>query len=1376
MHLTTKWDAVFAIRFGAVNDLWQADFSQEARWRASLQQQASKAVGGQHEITGTAVFGGAYAKPVKAVRGTIWQQLTPAAPPKEVAVLQDSRVTYRIHEIVVLAVGTGYDQAVSSLSFKPSSGDEPLVAANFKYEHGLATVEFLPGPTYPSGTPIMFTSAPQLSFSDGSQAEVVLKRDGTGEVAYVRILKRGSNPTGASITLPNDPDNPDVLIKPVIGPYVQVVDGGQGYPAIGPTDAVVRSKNATAKGLRLLPLLSIDEVQFRSTSTTGTPIPDAMLPIIVVERAADDPETTDALVLAGRSATGAAAQLANSSYSKNDPRADITAWLGRSFLVGTTNTEGILCYAIDRVWQAADWSVNQQPKQKADAFNHLRSGIDSFKRGGTGSTSETLALWLGEVLSQAMNILWQYSDKFKAPRLLLAEQGKGESADPEAALAYARYVMRNEKTLNLASQKRELIEEAYAKVLQDEVALVQTRVAAAVRMAGTRGAYDMTQAGDLQQLPAAEWGARTMTQLAKGWQTNSLYRYNVLEVLLEAIGALVPTTCPHRIYSIGQLKTTPSGQDPVRGIESFSLELGSWRLIRPVSTKSTFIDPDTGEVLPNGAASTDQPTNSPTELTFRIPVQSGLLYTGRGTQRVLPTDGLAVDVTVSMRAVQKTQQFVTLEPSAFSVLRVVQPAAFAARLPDADLRNRLAAFLRRALLPIKPSDSVFYSVLNVASTPRANYSRVLARLNVLEDIATQARKKAATPDDHKKWLTPRSVQYYARNNRPDEQELAEDDPRRELLICILMSGDKEDSQAVGIGLDKIPPGRSAALLIDKQLLLRKFYLPAIARSFYLDETTTETADAQKHFRVVDSTVTTTVPLYFSKNFLTDSAPHNKADTARLRIEPGEFAFVLNARSVSLAFNHVKVPGSFGRVSGTASRNVVGQYLNTTARYGSANRTEIVYSEDSQQFIADINSAQNWVDNWINGVSVLGTVVMSAALATRAVGHLRVQQDWKGWGAFAAAGCTLIKTGLNFVFYRERARVEPANRNVAGHRQYGVGTYVRNSVSPNEPLVINQEIARENGQDQRYMLTDVRLEGAELIATVQQTPREGGNAVISEYALEQVPEGFTGRVIPRVREMQQQVNIVPAPDPAPAPAPAPVPAPLPPHSLISEGINTALLGSAMQLVSRANSVIDYTANALLVLNLILSVKQYIDERNTTSDKEKLFDAQVQNGFTTIAGAFLNDIRPFFGVALVVDDVRLDDGLVIGFNFNASQGALPLNGEVVLPRVRRDDDRNVRLKMEVSGSNHKRFTIRMQLAQPALGADKGYRLLGEQQTFLSTNRYNKQGDVAETFNMHDFYAPPEATMLVLTRVENEDGRETTTDEIQFTLKCYGTNDNS
>ena len=34
MHLTTKWDAVFAIRFGAVNDLWQADFSQEARWRA----------------------------------------------------------------------------------------------------------------------------------------------------------------------------------------------------------------------------------------------------------------------------------------------------------------------------------------------------------------------------------------------------------------------------------------------------------------------------------------------------------------------------------------------------------------------------------------------------------------------------------------------------------------------------------------------------------------------------------------------------------------------------------------------------------------------------------------------------------------------------------------------------------------------------------------------------------------------------------------------------------------------------------------------------------------------------------------------------------------------------------------------------------------------------------------------------------------------------------------------------------------------------------------------------------------------------------------------------------------------------------------------
>ncbi|WP_035564433.1 hypothetical protein [Hymenobacter sp. IS2118] len=155
MRLTTNWDTIFAIRFGAVNDLWQADANREARWRNVLRQQVSAAWAGANalQFAGTASWGGTYAGAV-TVTGTQPRNGV------EQLVLASAKVTYRLREVLVLEGGTDYNNPLTALSFAPAAADgDTIRAATFDFAYGLATVRFVKGEK-----PLLFHTPPLIKF------------------------------------------------------------------------------------------------------------------------------------------------------------------------------------------------------------------------------------------------------------------------------------------------------------------------------------------------------------------------------------------------------------------------------------------------------------------------------------------------------------------------------------------------------------------------------------------------------------------------------------------------------------------------------------------------------------------------------------------------------------------------------------------------------------------------------------------------------------------------------------------------------------------------------------------------------------------------------------------------------------------------------------------------------------------------------------------------------------------------------------------------------------------------------------------------------------------------------------------------------------
>ncbi|WP_035564431.1 hypothetical protein [Hymenobacter sp. IS2118] len=1166
-----------------------------------------------------------------------------------------------------------------------------------------------------------------------------IKEDEAVPIAYVRITKRSSNWATETVTLDADASTPDCKVEYVRGHYVTVRDGGAGYPAVGPDDAIISSPDSTASGLRLQPLLGIDEVSFQYPASASV---DEPLPLLTVGRATTDAETDEAFVLAGRSIV----QEVVGRFPWRFHSEKTAAAAFRYFLGGDGNEAwaGALWPAIEQVWEEADWQVGPAKTNKTEAKKQLHLELRSV----TLDDSLSVAAWLGQLLSKAMQKVWQYSDKFKPASLLLAEQGnRPQPPDPDAALAYARYIQRDTRTNLSPIERTALLAQAYNTVLAREVALVAERVQAAVRAAAMRGAYHTEWQGDVLALT----GERTMAQLNAGWYAQALNRHEVLEMLLEAVGGLVPVTCPPHLYGIGQL-TTPTplipASDPVRYTESFAVELGPWRLLRTVGQERS-LDPS----LPVTAG------DATTEITFRIPLIGGLLYSGRAAYRLLPTDQLSLDVSVSMRAVQQTQQSMQLELKHFKALRYNLTALPAGTLPSQlfssntdNIVGRLVAFLNRALLvearaPV--ADAVYASFL-LSRRSAASYQRVLARLNVLEDVATQAAKSASSAADHKAWLTPRSVQYYSRH-RPDDQDLAADDPQRELLVCLLMRGEKEDSQTVDINRDLIPTGRSAALYIDKHLLLHKFYLPAIARSFYLDATGPQTAESNMDelFIVADSSVITTKALYFAQDFLTNSSRADGQGPARLLVQPFQFLFRLNADSVTLEFDSVAVPGDYGRVQGTASRIATGTYHNTTADYGSADRAEVYYLEDDQQFLATAD-ATSWLMTTLTLISGAVSLASVGISITSLVQRKRLGPNYKGltktikgiWGGMTAF----------FGQFVPRNRVMPQpNAPATLRRQFGLGMYIRNKVENGRRWEIDREIARENPQGWRYMLTHLAQADGRIIAHVQRTPREGWDGNVGQPAVEnqrynlRFAEGgaYAGRL-----DRIERINIDEEADPfldgnfvneelrnyerGTL---------LPDHSLLTEDINKAMMETALRWPQKLSTMSEYTSEGSTYLSFIMLGWQYLIGYEIERDTKKLQAQRKQNGFSQLAGAFLNDIRPFFGTALVVDEVKLDDGLVISFNLDFVKGSLTPGTYFVVPQVSREAGAQVTITLTDAVDAE----VYVQLAQPALGERLGYKLLGEKMPVKKLAK-SAEGSEAYTASISSFKAPPQATMLV------------------------------
>jgi hypothetical protein len=1245
--------------------------------------------GGLAGLWGLARRGGRYGLPPVATA------LTPAG----VALYPSP--TYRIRQVVVTSYGSGYTRPFSSFTINVGSDQ----AATFTTDYGLAAINLAScGNDYSSTPPLVSLTPTNLS---GATAVAVMKPDGLGYTIDYFLVTAGTQltpglPSSVTVSVPPDGSGTACVATAVVGPLLGLVDGGRGYRAF-PTDAqVIKANSGPGTGFQVRFEVEVDGLLL------DHPNLDDPLPVELSRNPGDAipaSPTNDALLFSGLRLASPPTAAWTTTFADG-----LTEALSGS-LLKYSGQKGLLVAVVEDLWAGSDWRDAAMPLRPPGAGSSAKDACLSALRTlaqrqpvnisygpdfprtaqydnaavpGTTPVSDVF----GDLLAQVQLVLWRFSDKFKPDDWYYLERGLEDPTQTQY-VAFAQYILNRydaqPDTLSL-TERRALLRQAFEQVAAGHGKALRQQVKGTVLSLNSRWAYHETTLAEL-----------TVNDVQARWSTDSraYTRPAWLELLVEVLGNLVPTACSDRLFGVGLLADS--------SIHHFRLRLGAWQLVRRAN-------------------------NATQKLVFAVPLTGGLLCFGDRVVAVAATHQVAALVQLSLPAVKRTQRtFAVLSAGDLELLEVQNLAALPLTTSEAGLvRSFLAGTVAQQLSTVPAT----YLASRYPFDYSFAYRSPLAALNVLADIPTQHLNQVG---GERSWLTPTSYFYYVNPRYDDEAGGGE------LSICLSM-GEQPSTDDPDLHTSLVPVGSRAAFYLAPRLVLQHLFLPSLAKWFYLDSKLQNHATAQD-FELDGSSIRQKTTLY-CPNFLTNYQQNGANVQPTLKLNSAEesggpgFTLTLNAENVELNFKDVGLQTPNQKIAGTASRTIRGRYVAVPQADGST-AFSLQFTDDrySQPFLSLNNATTFLQENLVPVISGATLLVLNTVLWY--TGRVLRQRFANGALANPPARLNQVMPLVGRAVGQAANQVGQAALMVY---QY-MGQYLWQLLpDADSTLLLNHDLPGDEPEEglfvganpawRDYRLLNLYRRGEAIVLQVQLTDVANGQQEMRYFRLNfgVVRDAYLqtlrwcsrggGGVIRRRQDQtlaaQRQQEIL--------------------LQRATAALNALLINRYNAYLGRCQKYWTIGVNIVLGgLTVGSTLYNYFTDQKEESDLQKYLDAALRNQFATTGATLLNDIKPFQAQGLVPNNVRLQGGLVVGFDF-ARQGLAgvaiagqPWQQAIAAP------NRLQTLALATSG----RYPLRVQLAR-ATGS--GYTLLGTSQQAWPTAD-------ATTWALAAFGSAPGANLLVI-----------------------------
>lgn len=1292
-----RWDAIYAIPFDEVNTRLRTDADRELLARAHLRSllahrlyQASR--GGFFGYA--ADTGGTYEKAATAQATAADGTQVPVSP------------TYRILEVVVVNPGTGYTQAFQKAEINLAY----LRPATFACAHGLVGISFNASGQYSVGSP------PVVTLSNGGTAEAIL--DASGNITEIKLLTRGT--AGAvTITVADDTSTGATCTATAIfGPYLTVLDGGEGYAAF-PTTADLEitpdpaNAGAGASGFQVRFVVAVDGTAYHADPTPGPALLTAdNLPLITVTHDPADPQQTDhAVVMSGMG--GGAERIINvfpTTFREALSRALCPKPDENQLYGAAGDKDGLVKEVVDALWKPADWTLAGTATDAATCTTtltaKLRGVIDGY------ADADSLSGLFASLLKAAFEVLWQYSDKHKPAPLWLAEAAKRQPDDPYLVAFVRTYLTLTENNTLTNAQAAAA---AYNKALAGALARIGAQTERAVL--GLNSAYAYHHTG--RRL-------KTVADVESTWHPRMVGHPALQELLIEALTGLAPATGQDSLCGLGRLPLPSPAPVPLPApvYDTFKLRLGAWQLV-------------------------SSPTAPPEELTFAIPVAYGILRYGTTAPvrvvQVLAAHEMSILVTVKLSTVGISTWLKPLEAKDLRFEELRFGATASAHGLSLDELGRLEAFVRRSVTHVPDFQPSMYAAGFLpydAAFARAG-SGVLASLNVVADIPPQVYQPTNKADT-KSWLTPHALSYYTR-------------PRLEAADNQLLIGMRLDNELRPAGgdlsFDAISADSGAQLLLSPATAVRYVYLPSVVQWFFRDEALTEPA-RRTDFDLSGAALTNNRKLYFKENFLTD---YSKPDQQPMKVlvqgkEDGESGFLLEllANGLEMRFRQVEVLTPNADLKGTISRTISGQYVVSTepgkdAQLGGAKRFRLAFFESGESPVLAAAESVSWYN------TILPYAAGALAIATVATAGFAVRRKTIAASSNPEDGAVwynrLWKKFSRYLHGVNHPRTNQVAPRVWVSTYRSLGTFIRSKFSAAVAYwPIDGEIEGPL-HNFRYVLNGFRNTAEGIVADITRTSRTVVGQVVNEvYQLAFAENGtnlYQRRLqVPRQRD-NEQVNLLPVPE----------------FNQVAEHVHRVLLEAYTNKYATVERIF-HTADVIFAgLTGWSTYETWKQTTTNTKDKEKYTSDILKNQFAVKAREFLYDVKPFFGTHAIVSELEVRDGLRIGFATAAVREQVTFIVPYVVPFVNRARTKYLRCQhLGAVNTAAAAVPLTLQLAELST-ATEGYQKVGKPVEI----------PVGATNNvtMADFEAP-NASLLVVSAGASTEAQEFSLEFFERTIR--------